>query len=102
MLTEFAQTFRRELPLLEKPEHRRPSIMARKVVCRPRKPRRTRPILHPPARCLRQIRKLTEPSGEHGPERRVRRKPQKRIPRPQLTVLIAPPHHVRLLHPSPP
>src|SRR6267378_6795318 len=67
MLTQLAQTFRRESLRFEESEHRRPSIMARKVVCRPREPGGTRSVLHRPTGRLRQIFELAEPARKHRP-----------------------------------
>src|SRR5204863_7262685 len=85
-LAERPQSFHREPLLLEELEHRRPSVMARKVIRRPRKPRRPRSILLPSTRRLGQIRKLAEPPSKYRTESRVGREPQKCIARPQPAV----------------
>jgi hypothetical protein len=43
MLVELPKTLGRQVLLLKKLEHRRPSIVTREVIRRPREPRRTRP-----------------------------------------------------------
>src|SRR2546427_13085838 len=97
MLIQLAELFRRKLVLLEERKHCRPAIMTREVVRCPRKPRRPRPILHATTRHLREIGELTEPSREHRSECGVLRKPQERIARPELAVLVTAPHDVRAL-----
>jgi len=80
MLAQFAQFFRHELLRFKELEHRRPAIMAREVVRRPRKSRWPRPVRHSTGRCLGKVRELTEPSREDGPELGVGGKPQKGVP----------------------
>src|SRR5437764_1927251 len=97
MLVEFPQFFRHQLLLLEEPEHRRASVMAREVVRRSRKPRRPRPILHASTWSLPEIGKLAEPSRHNRTQGTVRRKTQKGIAWTQLTILVTAANDVSLL-----
>jgi len=63
MLVHLAQLLWREPLLLKKLEHRRPAIMARKIIRRPRKSCRPRPIAHPGrCQCLAKIGGFAEPT----------------------------------------
>jgi len=92
MLTQLAQTFRRESLALRRIRNTAArSIMARKVVCRPREPGGTGSVLETPTGRLRQIFELAEPARKTPAVTSCPQETAETHSPAELTVLIAPP-----------
>src|SRR5213593_4378156 len=96
MLAHLAQQRRREVVPLEELEHRCPPVVAGGVVGRTGESIGAGAVWDlTPDRRRGQQRKLTEPPGDHGPQRAARGHAQEAISFTQLAILVASADHER-------